>query len=264
MKFDLIISNPPYNKGLDLKILESVLDLSDDICFVHPTGWLMRNRYKDIKKRLKSVDIYDGHNIFNIYNNFPVGITHFNGFNNIFKVNDYSHWFSIKDECYENDVNVKLKPYSWYSEIRQIEEKLNVISFKDKFHSIDKGKGFGVPLIRGHLKTPDFCTLVQKKFEPHWNKEYRLGYYFDNEKIARNCYNFLKSKFARFCISITKLDFHITLNIPWFDFSRSWSDEECAKELGITNEELLWMIQQIPDYYPEDAKTYRKLEEKLK
>ena len=51
---------------------------------------------------------------------------------------------------------------------------------------------------------------------------------------------------------------------PKLDFSKSWSDEEVAKELGITNEELLWIIDQLPDYYPEDKEKYEQLKNKLK
>lgn len=58
MKFDLIISNPPYNSGLDLKILESVNFISEKICFVHPMTWLFdqkgSKRYNRIKETFKN------------------------------------------------------------------------------------------------------------------------------------------------------------------------------------------------------------------
>ena len=44
MKFDLIISNPPYNKGLDLKILKEIYKLGEKIILVHPATWLYDNK----------------------------------------------------------------------------------------------------------------------------------------------------------------------------------------------------------------------------
>ena len=81
MKFDLIISNPPYNKGLDLKILESVLDLGEKICFVHPIGWMLRDKNKKLKLKLEKSLIFDGNQAFTISSHTPCAI-------NLFAKND--------------------------------------------------------------------------------------------------------------------------------------------------------------------------------
>ena len=48
-------------------------------------------------------------------------------------------------------------------------------------------------------------------------------------------------------------------SVPYMpDYTRPWSDEDIAKELGLTDEELAWAINWIPDYYPEDAEKYAK------
>ena len=52
MIFDLIISNPPYNRGLDIKILRGVESVAHKICAVHPSSWLV-----DKKDKSKAVDI---------------------------------------------------------------------------------------------------------------------------------------------------------------------------------------------------------------
>jgi hypothetical protein len=41
-------------------------------------------------------------------------------------------------------------------------------------------------------------------------------------------------------------------------YTHEWTDEMVAKELGLTDEELRWAINWIPDYYPEDAEKYAK------
>ena len=37
--FDLIMSNPPYNRNIDIKILNEVVDLADELVIVHPSTW---------------------------------------------------------------------------------------------------------------------------------------------------------------------------------------------------------------------------------
>ncbi len=41
-------------------------------------------------------------------------------------------------------------------------------------------------------------------------------------------------------------------------YTRPWTDEDVAKELGLTDEELAWTINQVPDHYPEDKEKYAK------
>ncbi len=77
MKFDLIISNPPYNQNLDLKILKEIYELGEKICYVHPAGWLYDNKrksklYNDVRELVKEhfisyEKIDDVNKIFNIY-----------------------------------------------------------------------------------------------------------------------------------------------------------------------------------------------------
>ena len=43
-KFDLVVSNPPYNGGVDLKILNEIYDYAQEFIIVHPSTWLMDNK----------------------------------------------------------------------------------------------------------------------------------------------------------------------------------------------------------------------------
>ena len=48
-------------------------------------------------------------------------------------------------------------------------------------------------------------------------------------------------------------------SVPYMPtYDRPWTDEEVAAELGLTDEELAWAINWIPDYYPEDKEKYAK------
>ena len=43
-------------------------------------------------------------------------------------------------------------------------------------------------------------------------------------------------------------------------YTKYWTDEEVAKELGLTDEELRCAINWVPNYYPEDAEKYKDYE----
>lgn len=87
-KFDIIISNPPYSRKLDLKFLDKAMDISKgEIVFVHPStpfvdGKGTNNMYNNIKEKLNksiiSLELFNGNGIFNIGLYVPCCITHLN------------------------------------------------------------------------------------------------------------------------------------------------------------------------------------------
>ena len=279
MKFDLIVSNPPYNNRADIKILTSVLEMGENICFVHPVAWLYETNKntktndllkQKIRKRLKSVEMFNGNEKFNILTYTPIAITYFNNEENLeILIEDNSNFYHADKISYKVSDIYEINKYAFYNGYTSIKDKIErfvhipieIGQFKEKF-------SVGVARIRGNVASYDFYSIVTKDENSHYLGKYKDGYSFKTQIEQQNFYKFLKTKFVRFCISMTKIDANIIYDllnskIPMLDFSISWTDKECAKELEITDEELLWMIQQIPDYYPEDAETYRKLEEKL-
>lgn len=59
---------------------------------------------------------------------------------------------------------------------------------------------------------------------------------------VENCATYLKTKFARFMLSLTLSSMHITQNnfsfVPLQDFSESWTDEKLYKKYKLTKEEI--------------------------
>ena len=112
MKFDLIISNPPY-KGLDLNILENVLDLGEKVTIVHPATWCLdRKDKKSIYIRLKRkltnrvshLELLHGNNIFGVRFKVPIVITTCENSSTI-QVIDNSKMFADHDVAYFAVVN---------------------------------------------------------------------------------------------------------------------------------------------------------------
>ena len=251
-----------------------MLDLSDNICFVHPSGWLnlkydIRNIRNKLVNRVSSFEIFNGNEVFGIANHTPCVIT------NIVKESDE---IKVIDNFYSNPEYYTKNIYDVHKYGYTAETIKSILSKIEKFPKlisvlVDNREAknplvFGIPITRGNVASSDFYTLVQKTKKPHFNASYYQAIPVENEEQLENLYSFLRLKIVRFFLSIRKEGLNLKATemklIPLLSFSRKWTDEECAKKLGITNVELLWMIQQIPNYYPEDAETYRKLEEKLK
>lgn len=61
MKFDVVVGNPPYQKGMHLKFLEKAYEICDHLIFVHPAEWLVQKRKigKNSAKRIYYRDLKD-------------------------------------------------------------------------------------------------------------------------------------------------------------------------------------------------------------
>ena len=84
----------------------------------------------------------------------------------------------------------------------------------------------GTPFLAG---SPSVCTQTY------------LFFYSDDEEQSRNIYNYIRTKFARFLISLRKITQHATrstyLWVPLQDFSMNWTDEALYEKYGLSGEE---------------------------
>lgn len=294
MKFSLIISNPPYNQNLDLKILKEIYDLSEKICFVHPFNYALNNKQnyskiydsirKYAKKHLKEYYVVDDANRkFGIYS-----------FNSIYYV--------LFDNTKEYDINLDDIDIHGNSEIyKSIKHKVIKYSlknncwkecdfFKNKYNNeyklgltkfapsgrdvmIQKTNenahikcGFSAfrPGLPGRIfEKYTFIKLTDESAHIGKTTKYDINFSFETIDEAINFKDYLKTKIARFCLSIFKVNQTLIsgelAGIPYMPtYTHPWTDEDVAKELGLTDEELAWAINWIPDYYPEDAEKYAK------
>ena len=105
----------------------------------------------------------------------------------------------------------------------------------------------------------DFYTFIQKRNEDrHLSKDYlgtkyKLKFGFDTIIEAENFIEYLKSDFARFCVSIYKNSqtFHggeLEI-VPYLNYNKSWTDNEIIKEFNLNIEEINFIKESIPKYY---------------
>ena len=286
MKFDLIISNPPYNHGLDLKILKQVYPLGEKICLIHPATWLYDNKKKN--KLFKSTrelikDHFVGYEkVENANELFGIGL-----FTDVLITEIDKSKSGIGDKIYDIDVHgdspiyrrLKKKILDYCQNIGNLMNKVKYTGVGNKITK-DLEWEVGFSGIGCNMGRKDFLSIIRLDETKHIGREclYRKKnqaniFEFETENEAVNFKDYLKLKLTRFCLSIYKIT--QTLNagggsgeiasVPYMPtYEKQWTDEEVAAELGLTDEELRWAINWVPDYYPEDAEKYEKFKEKLR
>ena len=264
-KFDLILSNPPYNNGLHESFLYKYFEIADKIITIQPLSWLIA------KKQSKK--------IINKINNFDTYIDTLNGikeFKDAALIGDTAIQYintQIKGKIhiYGNEYNKceDIKTWSYDKYLELFVEKLGNIS-----NSLwDNIKGTGkwdhnfednpnenwwcikIPKIRGNVnrnknekQSPDFYTLISnneefikknkgqyKKLKETPNKRGNLEFLyfaFNTEQELNNFIRYIKTDFARTCLMIVKKGANLHRGemryVPWFDFS----DEHFSKSSG--------------------------------
>lgn len=278
MKFDLVFSNPPYTNNVDIKILNELLPISEQIIAIHPSTWLIDCKYgtkftvdfrNNISKSLSSVEMFNGNPVFNIGLYVPTVITHINSkHNGNIEVNFFNNSFEI-----QNIFDISKYGEKWTSLIKPFFESIkNHNSIND--NKIDaenppSNKLFvQMARIRGHVNLSaksdsskiaqdDFYTMVMKSSED--NKGIRKTnqnpptFAFNTETEQNNFIVYLKTDFARFCLSIYKNGVSLVGGelglIPWLDFTEEWDDDKLFKKFDVSQELQDYIREFLPDYY---------------
>jgi hypothetical protein len=258
MIFDLIISNPPYLKGIQYKIASAVIKFSKRHVSIHPTGFPKKARII-LNGKIKSIEFIDSHKVFNIHSFQKIAIILYENSKKIY-IEENEHNFYL-ESLY--DLHYTYSRFEIFRDIKKKVEKYFEInkSIKDIIGRNDNiiSTTFGFALVRGsYYDDPNFNTLVRDKFEYHLSnpKYVHNGHNFETQEECKNFYDFLKLKIVRFLLSINKcglvIDKRNLQHIPLLDYTRTYTNKEIADLIGLTDEEFQWAISQIPNYYPED------------
>ena len=281
--FDLCFSNPSYKRGMDLKIINSILDICEEIVVVHPSTWLLdiKNIFAPYTKfkakisgRLKCAELFNGNPVFGVGLFVPCVITHIiknhkgsinvNYFGNTYtelSIDDITKfgpaWKPIVEPFF-----IKIKNYIQTSPDGSI--------WSHNIKQLTPGKFYcQLAAIMGHhtkdkniLTQDDFYTLTIKDSDE--NKGIRQPFLdragnptptfeFNTELERDNFLYYLNTDFARFCLCLYKNNNNTSVGemelIPWMDFTKKWDDAALYKYFGIDPATQKYIEEFLPDYY---------------
>ena len=287
-KFDVCFSNPPYNDNVDLKIVQTLIGngnpIAKEFVIVHPAIWLIDIKGKDTlynsfkavtSGKIKSVKVFNGNKTFGVYLFVPCVITHI----------DMNHVGGIDVEYFEEKYSVaetsEITKFgkAWLSIVKpfyaMISKKILVTDHvwnhnvshlpvnNDKYYCQLACIRANVSKNPDQLINDDFYTMCVndattnkgiRKSNVNRPKSDRIPTFeFDSESEVNNFLSYLNTDFARFCLSIFKVNAHLDRGemtmIPWLDFTQSWDDDKLFAHFDINQETQDYIRKFLPDYY---------------
>ena len=278
MKFDVVFSNPPYTNNVDIKILNEIIDIADEFVIVHPSTWIIDDKnktklYVDFKnkvdKKVSSIDFFNGNPIFNIALYVPCMITHINQkLKTDCNINYFGSKFNIPSVHSINKFGETWKLVNNFknaiiSEISKTGHTWgHIVSSKDIDNTLFYCQLAG---IRGNVNLKsmssdivkdDFYTFVMKDILSNFDvrkNDIKCTFAFKTNLERTNFLNYLKTDFARFCLSIYKTNSHLDRGeleiVPWLDFTEEWDDDKLFKKFDVSQELQDYIKEFLPDYY---------------
>ncbi len=286
-KFDTVVMNPPYKKGVHLGFLkQAIIKSREHVLSIQPAQWLMSEKSMSrmrsghnqefctdyINSNGASITLVDGAQFFNAEFTSALGVysiniqkpqkivikdaiglvTEYDDVASITKHGDSAIYKSLKGKI--------LKAASKDNLNRHLRVTTRFLANKTfPFEDNPKEKFFvRIARVRGHVDKngykEDFYTIIPKDRIVSTDVHDATMYFsFMERKEALNFITYLKSDFARFALSIYKINTSLDTGelsaIPWLDFSTVWNDGKLAEEFNLSEEEMAFIQQLIPDYY---------------
>ena len=248
-KFNIILSNPPYDRNLHLKFLEKYIQLADKVISIQPCGWITDTyandkksnfqKYEDsILKHIKDIEIYDWQDssiLFGIISHQSIGIyicDKNGGFDykkipyigkceKIIKIT--KEFESLEDHIEYNKfdgIRVRTQAVKNYSPSstsggfkKRYEEDLRIkYSLMYKSHSVISKDGFDLEYSDkwwSEIGMKNKYTKKKGEPIPHSIK-------FDTIEEAKNFENYCKTDFFTYCMYLSKVGVNTDFkHLPW-------------------------------------------------
>ncbi len=273
MHFSQTVGNPPYNSQLHLEFLLKSLEISDNVKLIQPSGWLTRftgAKEKKVKEalngRLKKLTIFNGHSKFQSAQfQAPLviveAVKEYNGYIEVYYENSGNTYFidSLNDfpsgYWEPTDINYELRDY-----IYKKAKESNILELRTSNTNMVP---LALPATCGHLNMSsdsqlfmsDFFTFFYRNSDMYKYDHCEGQFYsLQNEDERESLVSYLKTKFARFALSLNKSNnWNVTIRyleaVPLPPLDRQWTDDSVVEYYGVTQDQWDNIDSFIPDYY---------------
>lgn len=283
---DFIVINPPYGVKEHFQIFNRAFEELNEggiiICLHPSTAFINRKDVKDSSEIAKTkeivseykshIELIDGNSIFDITSMIPLSITRvkkvkdkkitvkFNAFKDKHSGNSID-FMNINDiyihgNLIVNDIVTKIKSKT---------DKTLYDKIKDVYssHYVRLNYMSGNKNINGNLN-PDFYQLIHKSNENNKSElitdDFNEGEWnyigVNSEASAENLFDFCLTKFARFCVSLSKINRNLhrgeLKSVPYLDFSKKWSNVDLYEYFELSEEMIDFIESFIPNLYDRD------------
>jgi hypothetical protein len=284
MHFSRTIGNPPYLKSIHLEFLLKALEISDSVSLIHPAGWLFRRGnkleksvHRALKGRVKKLVIFNGNAKF-VGARFgcPLVITtavkeHTGPIEVVYETTGNKYYIDSLEDMptgFWEPTPTHLETVDKFKELCRDTSVFDLLKTYD-----GSGAAISTPRVCGHanfLSTPRVCGNQTTKAEDFVSYDYYTFFYRNSdintidpknkvfhtqtEEEKNSLISYLKTKFARFGLSIHKIsqDAHISRylsSVPLPPLDRDWTDTSIMEYYGLSEDQQSLINSFIFDYY---------------
>jgi hypothetical protein len=272
MHFTTCLANPPYLKNLHLEFLKANLLKCDYVRQTHPSGWLYRTTKKIevevknlLKNRIKKLTIYNGNTTFKgTQFQAPLVITEADKFYDgkielHYKTSGNTYFIDSLDQFPSGFWEPKEEHLNLIAKIKSRKEKrltqyVSTYNGQKYFLKCPRISGDGRSKDSNKMCKDDFWTFFYDKSDLFGKNIGAKCLVLSSEEEVESIRTFLRTKFARFCLSISKVTVDLYIErylenvlIPSLD--RKWDDESVYEYFGLSEQEKEYINNFIPDFY---------------
>lgn len=286
-KFDIVVSNPPYDGDLHLQILDTMLNLGKTCVFVHPARWVedvlaqfksksaTGRKYGHLKTALEKVYLIkqiDGNNMFNIglRQDMMIGVYSNSDANPALPIYDNSErFFDILKKILNYAHNVcSTEKMSERSKLNGIRVALKDIvpvkvgSNSEWYRNQDTFVVDNMVIDNGYVgeKFWAFAKSNQGKFKKSNGTPIPISIEFRTKDLAQTFIDLYRTNVVKNIIYMLKYDQNAGhTHIPYFDPKTIKTDDDVLDALGITEPEYrTWLKRDVYDYREKDFIRYNE------
>ena len=268
MKFDKVIMNPPYDgkNNLYIRIVSNVFDkvegeivnLSPALDFYNDSNrHIVNESQRKLNNHIISANFVNGKDFGAIFDK-DLCILKFNTtatFNYDIIKNMKYYRFNNKDIVINiaNKINNYCKNYDCCHNHIIEKNKFDDYKYKCAAVKIRGNRDNNTGKLKWDWPTV-FDSIKRSKFDlTSSEKQNLLGFPFDTEEECKNFVLYFDLDIIMFCIFLVKTSFNTNNKIYKFvpymkNYKNIWTDEEIAAELGLTDEEVAYIHEEMKDF----------------